>query len=223
MKRLNLITFLLCGIALMLAAFPVFAQKKDDAARETEINRKPLQDFAEMVRQRIEQKEVDFDKPFLVEAEIVLTEEGKFDAKKSKFTKSEGDPKMADIAKSAIQAIGESGFFGNLKSQGLDKISFSLQQDDSSFSSIIKSELQTVEKAKTTASALNTVLAMVSMVDKQGIKKLDDASRVLVNNSKVSAQEKSVIINFSMPKADFHEMILREIMKSAEKNKNVQS
>jgi len=222
MKRFNRITFILCGIALMLAAFPVFAQK-DDKAQRVEINKKPLQDFARIVELKIRQKEMDFDKPFLVEAECVLTEEGRFDTKKSKITRTEGDAEMVEIGKEAILAIGDSGFFHNLKSQGMDKILFSMQQDNSNFSSVIKSELQSLEKAKTMASGLNAMFAAIKMADNGGIVKLDEASKTLVNNSKIATQEKSVIINFSMPKLDFHEMILREIMKSADKNKNVQS
>jgi hypothetical protein len=222
MKRFNRINFLLCGIALLLAAFPVFAQK-DEAAREVEINRKPLDDFARIIRQKIEKKETDFDKPFLVEIEGSITEDGKFDAKKSKFTRSEGDREMVEIGKMAIEAIGDSGFFIYLKNQGIDKISFSIQQDEGNFSSVIKLELQTVEKAKTTASALNLVFMALQMADNNGTRKLDENSKVLINNSKVSTQEKSAIINFSMPKLEFHEMLMRQIMKSTEKNKNVQS
>ncbi len=223
MKRFNRITFLLCGIALMLAAFPVFAQKDNGAAREIEINRKPLRDLGDLIRQKVEQKEIDFDKPFLVELEGVITAEGKLDAKKSKFTRSEGDRQMADIAKSAIQAIGDAGFLGYLKNQGIDKVSILMQQDDSNYSSVIKLELQTVEKAKTTASTLNMMFLVLQMADKNGTRKLDENSKLLINNLKVGTQEKNVIINFSMPKLEFHEVILREIMKSAEKNKNVQS
>lgn len=222
MNRFNRINFLLCGIALMLAAFPVFAQK-DDKAQAIEINKKPLQDFAAMVGQKIRQKEVDFDKPFLVEAEIVLTKEGRFDTKNSKFTRTEGDTEMVEIGKNAIEAIGDSGFFVFLKNFRMDKISFSMQQDSGTFSSVIKSELPTVEKAKTTATGFNLMLSMVKMGDEKGYRKLDETEKALIKNSNITTQEKSVIINFSMPKVDFHEMILREIMKSEEKNKNVQS
>ncbi|MGC2238353.1 MAG: hypothetical protein WA584_19520 [Pyrinomonadaceae bacterium] len=223
MKRFTRTNFLLCGIALMLAAFPVFAQKNDDAAQKIEINRQPLKDFARVIQDKIEKKETDFDKPFLVEMEGTITADGRFDTKTSKFTRTEGDAQMVELGKMAIQAIGEAGFFGYLKNFGIDKVLFSMQQDDGNFLAVIKSELKTPERAKTTASGLNTMLSVIKVADREGIKKIDEASKALINNLKVSTQEKSVIIDFSMPKADFHELLMREIMKSKDKNKNVQS
>lgn len=223
MKRLNRINFLLCGVALMLVAFPVFAQEDNGASREVQINKKPLQDFGDLIKRKIEQKDTDIDKPFLVEMEGEITADGRFDRKKSKFTGTEGDAQMVELGKTAIQAIGDVGFFVYLKNYGIDNVLFSMQQDGGNFSSVIKSEQQSVENAKTTASALNTMLSLIKVADKQGSVKSDDAGRALVNNLKISTQEKSVIINFSMPKLEFHELLMREVMKSAEKNKNVQS
>ena len=202
-------------LGLVLTAFPVYAQEK--STKETEINRKPLEDFAEMLRKEIVRGETDFDKPFLVEAELNLTNDGKIDTSKFKFVRIEGDAKMAEIAKTAIAAIGDSGFFAYLQHQGIDKFTFSMQQTDQTFSSIIKSEQQTTARANSLASGLNTILKAVSLIDNQGIKKLDDNSRVLVSNTRITSEEKNVILNFSMPKAEFHQLILRSVKKPKEK------
>lgn len=221
MKRFDRIPFLLCGIALLLAAFPVFAQEKETFT----IDRKPLEDFVATVRQKIEKKETNFDAPFEVEFESALTDDGKFDAKKSKFTRTEGDAQMVELAKTAIQALGDSGFFYNLKSSiEIEKnFSFSLKQDDDSFSSVLKWELATKEKAEMRATSLRTMLNMFLALDKNAVKKLGDNTRTILNNLTVNNKKKNAIMIFSMPKADFHEMILRLIMNPEEKNKNVQS
>ena len=65
--------FLFCGIVSALAAFPVFGQENKDGIT---INKRPFKDFGEFVKQKLDNKEVDLDKPFLVELEGILTKDG---------------------------------------------------------------------------------------------------------------------------------------------------
>lgn len=212
---------ILCGIVFGLAAFPVLAQQ----AEEVVINKKPLRDFGEIAKQKILNGEVDLDKEFLVSFVGVITSEGKLDftpdkktgKTKSRFTKSEGDAEMVELAKKAIEAIGDSGWLGYLRSQGIENFIISVLQDSEKFAVSVSSPLPTPEKARTVANGFSSVITMVLMMDRNNTRKLGDDERRLLSNTKVTAQEKNVMINFSLPKAEFKEMIQRQINNSESK------
>ena len=151
--------FLVCGLLLTLAAFPVFAQEAD----QFRLDKRPLQDLADLVNEKFAAGKIDLTKPFSIQLEGVLNEDGKLDPKKSKFTKGEGDTAMIEIGKGFIQAINDGGFFNYLKQLGIEKVNLTLSQDDATVKGIIKSELPTQEKAKTIASGLNAMFAIAKI------------------------------------------------------------
>ena len=208
MKRFIKSIFLLCGLILCLAAFPVFGQ---EGSGEFEINRKPLKDFAASVKG----KNIDWTKPFLVEAETVLTKEGFFD--KTKFTKTEGDAETVEAVKQAFEAVGESGWFGYLSQQGIKEIKIAAAQTSENFSVSIVSEQLTVARANTISSGMNAVVTFALMADKNGLKKLGDDEKKLLNATRVTTQEKTVNINVSLAAGDFQEMVRRGLSETKEK------
>ena len=126
MKKSKSIILLLCGIVFATAAFPVFAQKEE--TKEIVINRKPLQDFGDILRNKLEKGDVDLDKPFKVVLEGVLKEDGKLDLRKSKFTLTEGDEQIVNVAKQGIEAINDSGLFAYLRNIGVKQIKLTAAQ-----------------------------------------------------------------------------------------------
>ena len=140
---------LICGIALvMLAAFPVFAQNN------VEINRKPLSDFGkDNLDPRLQNNELVLSDNFLVEVEGELDKNGKFDLQKTKYIRTEGNEKIADAAKSAIEAVNDSGVFGYLTQLGAKKINLVFAQNDEQIYAVINSELDSPKRAKTLKSA----------------------------------------------------------------------
>ena len=209
--------FLLCGVSFALAAFPVFGQQSE---KEIQINKKPLQDFAESVKDKISRREIDLEKPFSVELESVLTKDGRFDAKNTKFTKTEGDAKLVYVVKQGFEAIGDSGWLAYLSSQGIQQIKLSAMQDSDTFSFSVISALPTIERANTISSGLSFVVSAALMMDRNGIKKLGDDEKKLLNNTRINAKGKIVNINISLPAADFREMLERRMNESKE-NKEV--
>jgi hypothetical protein len=199
--------FFLCGVVLALAAFPVFGQQD-----EIVIDKKPLKDLAVSVKA----KNLDWTKPFLVEAEMVLTKDGKFDREKTKFTREQGDAEMVEIVKQAIEATGESGWLGYLRMQGIDNFKLSASQTAEVFSVLMISEQPTPERAKTCSSGFNGLIQMALMLDKNGTKKLGDDEKKLLSGTKVTAKEKSVTIDISIPAQDFQEMMRRKFNESKE-------
>ncbi|MDQ3712237.1 MAG: hypothetical protein M3388_08475 [Acidobacteriota bacterium] len=190
---------------------------ESEAVKEVEINKKPFEELGDSLNDKLAKKEVDLDKPFSVILDGTISADGKLDSKKSKFGKSKGDEQMVEVAKQAIEAVGNSGFLGYLKNIGVDKVNFTIVQNDKEISVIILSDQKIPEKADSIASSFNILLSGLIALDKNGIKKLDENSKTLVNNSKVTSEGKNFKLNFVLPKKDAQDLINRSLKDRAEK------
>lgn len=198
-------TFLLCGLAVMLAAFPVFGQEK--AKPEIRLNKKPLNDLVDFVRDKFEKDKIDFNKPFAVEMKGVLNKDGKLDADKSSYVRAEGDEQMVEIAKRTIEAINDTGYFQFLKNLGSENITISLSQDAQEFSAIIKSDSESERKTRMIISALGTLIKMIPMQEN-----LSADDRTIWNSIIVKNDGKEFVLNATLPKAVWYEMINRKLI-----------
>jgi hypothetical protein len=207
MKRFLNSFFLLCGLSLALAALPVFGQS------EAVVNKESLKDFAAYLKT----KNIDWTKSFLVEAETVLSKDGKFDREKTKFTKTEGDAELIEVAKKGFEAAGESGWLVHLKNQDVDNIKMSASQNSEIFTFSLIFEQLTPQRAATLTSGLNMLFKTALMFDKNGTKKLADDEKKLLTGTKVTAQEKTVNINVSLAANDFREIVRRKLNEEKEK------
>jgi hypothetical protein len=206
--------FLFCGLILTLAALPVFGQEKTG---EIEINRQPLRDFSKIVKEKFDRKEVDLAKSFLIQLDGALTKDGKFDGAKSKFVRTEGDAQTVQIAKQAIEAVGDSGWLGYLRNQGIEKINLTVAQDDSQFSVNLISELPTPERAKTFSTAMTALIQAALLLDKNGSRKLGEDEKLLLSSTKISSENKNFALNIAIPKPTFQEMIQRKLPETEKK------
>lgn len=202
------------------------AQKSLDSEKvaEVEINKKPFEVLGDDLNAKLEKKEIDLNKPFFVVLDATITADNKFDTnpKKSKFVKYEGDPAMIDVAKQAMQSVGDSGILGYLKNLGVDKVNFTLVQDENQIYAIIKSDQKTPEKARTIASGFNTLLKLLVIGHDTGAKKLDENSVTLLKNSKVVDEGKNFVFNFAIPKPLAQDLIKKTLADRAEKKNNSQ-
>jgi len=185
-----------------------------------EINKKPFEDLGDALNDKLEKKQIDLTKPFFVVLDATITADGKFDPKKSRFIRAEGDKEMSDVAKLALEAVGNSGILGHLKNNGIDRVNITLVQDNEKISAIILSDQKTPEKARTTASGFNTLLSALILADNNGFTKLDDNSKTLVNNSKVTSDGKNFVLNFAIPKQMGQDLIDKSLKQRAEKKNN---
>ena len=190
---------------------------ESEAVKEVEINKKPFEELGDSLNDKLAKKEVDLNKPFSVILDGTISADGKLDSKKSKFGKSKGDEQMVEVAKQAIAAVGDSGFLGYLKNIGVDKVNFTIVQNDKEISIIILSDQKMPEKAASIASSFNILLSGLVALDKNGIKKLDENSKTLVNNSKVTSEGKNFKLNFVLPKQQAQDLINRSLKERAEK------
>ena len=178
-------------------------------------NKKPLQDFADGVIAKVDEKDpktkVDLKQTFTVVLDGVLTKEGKFDAKKTRFVKGDGQPEMVNVAKDAIEAIGDSSIFSYLQGLGVERINLTLIQDDKQISAIINSNLPNESKARTVSSGFNGLMAIAKINVKEP--EVQDLMKAL----KFQPQGKSFIINFAMPKDQAHKIIDQKLQEARQK------
>ena len=188
---------------------------KSDAVAEVELNKKPFEDLGDFINDSLEKKEVDLTKPFLVVMDGVIKDDGKLDPKKTRFTKVEGDEKMREVARQAIEAVGDSGFLTYLKTSGVDKVNFTIVQDDKQINIILVSDQKTPERAKSSASLLNFTIGGLKYADEKNVKKLDENSKTLIENSKITSDGKIFTLNFTLPKQAAQELISATLKKRA--------
>jgi hypothetical protein len=148
----------------------------------------------------------------------VLTPDGKLDPKKSVFdvTKEKGDQKMIDIAKSALEAVADSGYLTYLKSLNVDKVTVTLVQDDTQITAAIVSSQKTAERAKTISSGLNGYIVVGKMTAKDPSDEL-----TLLKGASVTTSGKDFVLNFAIPKPIAQEMINRKLKEAQAKKAQV--
>lgn len=185
-----------------------------DALTSIEINRKPLTDFADDISSKWAAKEIDLNQPFVVVLNGVLTKDGKLDREKSKFdvTKQQGSPEMIDVAKMAIEAVGDSGFLTYLRSLDVERLTLTLVQNDEQIIARIVAEQKTVERARLVQSGLNGYI----MFGKGAVKNPSD-EKTLLDGAQVVAEGKNFVLNFALPKPVAQEMINRRLTEAQAK------
>jgi hypothetical protein len=194
-------------------------QDKSEPVKLGEINRKPFEDMGDEINEKRAQNKIDLTKNFSVTLDGTIKADGTFDADKTRFIYSKGDEEMVNAAKKALKAVGSSGFLGLLKSNGIDRVNITLVQDDTQIYAIVISDQKTPEKAATTASGINALLSAAIFADESNLKKLDDNSRVLVKNSKITSDKNNFVLKFLLPKQDAQAIIKKTLDDRAEKKK----
>ena len=184
-----------------LSCLSVFGQKSE----VLELNKRPLIDFAQVLNENLQEKEVNLKAPFSVTLEGELDENCRFDVKKSKFIKSEGDAKMVEVVKNAMQAVNDSGVFGYFQNLKSNKLSWTLAQDETQLVSIMQSAQADENKAKTFASSYKLLISTAKLLHK------DKDEEILLNYLTVTSQGNNVIFNMTMPKDEAQEMLQRKL------------
>jgi hypothetical protein len=120
---------------------------------------------------------------------------------------------MTEVAKDAILAFGDSQMLRNLYELGSRGVRIAMAQNQENFQAGIQSETESENKAGTIVSALN--MALKFSKPKEGS---DEA--ILMRNAQVSAQGKTLIINFSISNEEKNQMIEKNLQRLREKSKN---
>ena len=193
-----------------------------EAVTDFKPNKKPLEDFAEeiLAKRADKDKKLDLTKSFKVVMSGVLSEDGKLDPKKSRYAKlkdeEQGDQEMVDVAKDAIEAINNSGLFYYLKTLGVDKVDFTLIQDDKQIYAVISSSQKDENKAKTISSGFNNLLSIAKLTVKE------EELKTLLNSAKVEPEGKNFVLNFKIEKPVAQKMIEQKLQEAEAKAKEKQ-
>lgn len=188
-------------------------------------NKKPLEDFAaDIIAKREDKtKPLDLTKNFKVRMIGELDKNGKLIEAKTRYIKlkpeEQGDETMINIAKSAIEAINNGNMFFYLKELGIQKVDFTLLQDDEQIYAIISSAQVSEERARTMSSGMTGLL----MIAKGTVK--EDELKTLIDSAKAEQQAKNFVLKFEIKKPVAQQMITKkleeaEAKKKAEEEKN---
>jgi len=198
---------------------PAPSPMSTEEVNAVEINKLPLTTFADDVAGKWTAKEIDLNQNFTLVLNGVITKDGKLDLEKSKFdtAKTVGDPKMIDVGKAALEAIGASGYLTYLKTAGIDQVSAVLTQDDKEIKVVITSIQKTPERAKSISSLMSGVILL-------GKVKVENPSdeRTLLDGAKVASEGKNFVLNFSLDKVKAQEMIQRKLKEAQAKKASPQ-
>ena len=201
-------------------AEPTPTPMSSEAVADPPLNKRPLADFADSILAQWSSNQIDLNQPFTIVLNGVINKDGMLDRDKSKFdpTKQKGDQKMIDVAKSAIEAVGDSGYLNYLRSLNVEKVTITLVQDDKQITAVVSSSQKTPELAKTISSGLNNYIAIGKL------KFSDPASdeRKLLDGAKVTADGKNFVLNFAIPKDVAQEMINRKLKEAQAKKQQIQ-
>ncbi len=181
--------------------------KSSDSVAEIEINKKPLLDFADEVFEQWESKKVDFSQQFKVKLTGELTKNGRLDPKRTRYTEQQGNPEMINVAKRAIESVGDSGWLDYLSRFDVKKMNIILAQNDAQLVAVVDSNLPTPERARTVASGLKGIIQLALLQHNNGWKKLKDDEVILLKAANISSKDNALIINFNLEKPIAQKMI----------------
>ncbi len=174
---------------------------------ENEINKKVLKDFATYANDLKNQGKLDFEKPFEIEIEAKLDENGKL--KDAKFTKKSGDENLVELFGKLVAALNDSGFLTYLQPISQDNpgatVKITVKQGEKDVLASVASEAASTEKAESLAKALNTLLYYGATTRK------GHDEEVLMKNTNATPDGKRVMVNFSMPRQSVIDMIKKNL------------
>ena len=173
---------------------------------ETQINKKPLKDFAVYANDQKNQGKLDLEKPFEVVIEAQLDENGKL---KNPVVKGSGDKNLVDLFIRMIGAINDSGFLIYLQPISKDNpgatVKITVKQGEKEVLASVESETSSPQKAESLAKALNSLLYFGA-----GSRAGKD-EEVLMKNTSATPDGKRVVVNFSMPRQSVVDMIKKQL------------
>ncbi|MBA2348446.1 MAG: hypothetical protein H0V81_09135 [Solirubrobacterales bacterium] len=192
-----------------------------DEAKEDQngifINKRPMRVEAKESLEQIDAGKVKIDTPFkvVISATLGLGKDGKTVVLKNpkpvpQDPKIPNDPVMEKFVQDWIIAVGDAGWFGYLDKLKAKKVLITVQQTDTELIASVRADQPTDNDAKLAASGLGTLLSIAAPAASG-----DD--QLFLQKASVTAEGKTFILNFNIPKPLVQEMILRKLAESKEK------
>ena len=174
---------------------------------ETQINTKPLKDFAAYANEQKNQGKLDLEQPFEVVISAELDESGKL--KNSHVSGKAGDQNLVELFRKMVEALNDSGFLVYLQPISKDNpgatVKITVKQGEKEVLASVESEASSPENAEKLAKALNVLLSAGA------ITRAGKTEEALMRNTNATPDGKRVVINFSMPRQTVVDMIKKQL------------
>lgn len=205
-------------------------EKTEDESKEDKngvaLNKRPLRDKAKETLEDLAAKKIELDKNFkvTVSGTLAFARDGKTIVLKDpkpvpSETNPQNDPLIQDLVQDWILAVGDSGWLGYLEILDLGKkprskkVIITVEQNDSKFVAILKSEVASEADARRLARGLSGII-QVGAIGASG-------DELLFLKSAIPTFDKNqLILNVDFEKPVVQEMIKRKLDEAAAENKN---
>ena len=184
---------------------------------ENEINTRPLKDWLARADSMRNKGELDLTAAVEITIAAKLSPECKLiDANVVQKT---GDARLMDVAKEMVGAIGDSGMLSFLRDPKKVRdpkvlscdpmpLQLTIKLDQTDISAMVETEADTPQRATEMASGYNGLL-LVGQFARRG-----KDEEVLYRNTKVTSEDKKILVNFSMPRQTASEMLKKQLTKA---------
>ena len=184
---------------------------------ENEINTRPLKDW--LARADAMRNKGELDLTAAVEITIAAKLSPECRLVEANVVQKTGDARLVDVAKEMVGAIGDSGMLSFLRDPKKVKdpkvfncdpmpLQLTIKLDQSEISALVETEADSPERASEMASGYNGLLT-VGQFARRG-----KDEEVLYRNTKVTSEDKRILVNFSMPRQTASEMLKKQLTKA---------
>jgi hypothetical protein len=201
-------------------ANPTIAENAEEAKEDqfgVFINKRPLRVEAKETLEEIDAGKVKIDTPFkvVISATLGQGKDGKTVVLKNpKPVPSNppvnNDPVMEKFVQDWILAVGDAGWFGYLDKLKTKKVIITVEQNDAEFIASVKADQPSDNDAKQAASGLGTLLSIAAPA-------ASGDEQLFLQKASVTAEGKTFVLNFIIPKPLVQEMIMRKLAESKDK------
>ena len=166
---------------------------------EDEINKKPLKDWLAKAKEAKDKNEIDLTGQIEMVIEADRAPDGKLT--NAVVVSKKGDPKLQDLVKEFVAALSDSNALARLKD--IKHIRLMVTLNDTEVIVRVTSEVDSPERASEMATGYNGLLFLGKQAKK------GQTEEIIYRNTKVSANGKEVILNFTMPRKDVTDILTK--------------
>ncbi|HET6889508.1 MAG TPA: hypothetical protein VFH31_00275 [Pyrinomonadaceae bacterium] len=181
---------------------------------ENEINTRPLKDWLARSNALRDKGELDLNSAIEIQIAANLNSDCKLSD--AKVVQKTGDARLIEVAKDMVSAIGDSGMLSFLRDPNKIKdqtvlrcdempLQLTIKLDQNEIIAKVESQADSPERAIQMARGYNGLLA-IGQFAKRG-----KDEEVLYKNTKVTAEGKQIVVNFSMPRQTASEMLKKQL------------
>jgi hypothetical protein len=169
---------------------------------EDAINKKPLKDWLARANELKVKGQLDLNQTIEMVIEAQLDEDGTLHD--PVVIQKTGDPRLIEVAKDLVAAIGDSKVLGFMKKDA-KKLRITIKLDQTEVEAKVESEVATPERAKELSQGYSLLLIGGAYARK------GQDEEILYKSTSVSNEGNQVVVNFKMPRAQAGAMLAKHV------------